>query len=192
MGMRFRKSFKLLPGVKVNMGKKSIGVSVGNKYGGVSINSKTGARSRVSIPGTGISFSETTSSHKKKNISATPNSDIEPCSMVFDERVVRSLNDAAFNDYLLSYSAYARTVSNDDPEMEEVERQISILQKEQIRRFKEDEEKKHKANEPSLLLFVCGLICGVCGIFISFFSLWGFAFLGIGIIMLLAEYGKKG
>lgn len=57
MGLRFRKSIKIAPGVKLNLGKKSAGISIGNKYGGVSYNSKTGARARVSAPGTGMSYS---------------------------------------------------------------------------------------------------------------------------------------
>lgn len=57
MGFRFRKSVKIAPGVKVNFGKKSVGMSVGNKYAGVSVNSRTGARARVSAPGTGLSYS---------------------------------------------------------------------------------------------------------------------------------------
>lgn len=56
MGLRFRKSIKLAPGVKLNLGSKSAGISVGGKYGGVSYNSRTGARARVSAPGTGISY----------------------------------------------------------------------------------------------------------------------------------------
>ena len=48
MGLRFRKSVKIAPGVKLNIGKKSVGVSVGGKHGGVSFNSKTGARARIS------------------------------------------------------------------------------------------------------------------------------------------------
>ena len=57
MGLRFRKSIKIAPGVKLNLGKKSTGISIGGKYGGVSLNSKTGARARVSAPGTGMSYS---------------------------------------------------------------------------------------------------------------------------------------
>ena len=56
MAFRFRKSIKLAPGVKLNLGKKSVGVSVGGKYGGVSYNSRNGARARVSAPGTGLSY----------------------------------------------------------------------------------------------------------------------------------------
>ena len=55
MGFRFRKSVKIAPGVKVNFGKKSVGMSIGNRYAGVSVNSRTGARARVSAPGTGLS-----------------------------------------------------------------------------------------------------------------------------------------
>lgn len=58
MGFKFRKSFTIIPGVKINFGKKSTGISIGGKCGGVSFNSKSGARVRASIPGTGISFSE--------------------------------------------------------------------------------------------------------------------------------------
>lgn len=69
MGFRFRKSFTIIPGVKINFGKKSTGISIGGKCGGVSFNSKSGARVRASIPGTGISFSEKLggSSGKRKN-----------------------------------------------------------------------------------------------------------------------------
>lgn len=57
MGVKFRKSFKVAPGVKFSLGKKSAGISIGGKYGGMSFNTKTGARARVSAPGTGLSYS---------------------------------------------------------------------------------------------------------------------------------------
>ncbi len=75
MGMRFRKSFKVAPGIRLNLGKKSMGVSFGGKYGGVSLNTKTGARGRASLPGTGISYdakigsSSNTSNAREKYIS---------------------------------------------------------------------------------------------------------------------------
>ena len=67
MGFRFRKSIKVAPGVKLNVGKKSVGVSVGGKYGGVSVNSKTGTRARVSAPGTGLSYTSKIGSPPSKN-----------------------------------------------------------------------------------------------------------------------------
>lgn len=68
MGFRFRKSIKIAPGVKLNLGKKSTGISVGNKFGGVSINTKNGITTRVSAPGTGMSYtSRIGGKHKRKS-----------------------------------------------------------------------------------------------------------------------------
>lgn len=70
MGFRFRKSFKIAPGVRVNFGKKSTGISIGNRGGGVSFNTKTGTRVRASIPGTGISYSSKVGGKKKRTNNA--------------------------------------------------------------------------------------------------------------------------
>lgn len=57
MGFNFRKSFKIAPGVRLNVGKKGISsVSVGGKGARVSL-SRKGARTTVSAPGTGLSYS---------------------------------------------------------------------------------------------------------------------------------------
>lgn len=66
MGLRFRKSFKVAPGVRINLGKRSAGVSFGGKYGGMSFNTKSGARARISAPGTGLSYSSKLSSGRSK------------------------------------------------------------------------------------------------------------------------------
>lgn len=56
MGFNFRKSFKIAPGVRLNVGKKGISsVSLGGKGGRVNIGKK-GVRSTVSAPGTGLSY----------------------------------------------------------------------------------------------------------------------------------------
>lgn len=57
--MRFRKSIKLLPGVRVNLSNSGISTSVGPK--GASVNLKPGRKTRatVSLPGTGLSHTET-------------------------------------------------------------------------------------------------------------------------------------
>ena len=58
MGLRFRKSIKILPGVKVNISKKGIS-SIGLGKSGASINlNKKGIRTNIGIPGTGISYSK--------------------------------------------------------------------------------------------------------------------------------------
>lgn len=65
MGLRVRKSFKIAPGVRVNVGKKSAGISFGTRGCRYSVNSRTGATATVGIPGTGISYS--TKAYKKNS-----------------------------------------------------------------------------------------------------------------------------
>ena len=59
MGFRFRKSFKIAPGVRVNIGKKSVGISAGVKGARVSVNSNGRVTKSVGIPGTGLSYVST-------------------------------------------------------------------------------------------------------------------------------------
>lgn len=56
MAIRFRKSKKVGP-VKLNLSKSGISASVGGKAAGISTG-KRGTNTRVSIPGTGISFTK--------------------------------------------------------------------------------------------------------------------------------------
>ncbi len=66
MGFRFRKSFKIMPGIRVNFSKSGASVSVGGK--GLTANfSGRGTRTTVSIPGTGVSYSETTTNARNTN-----------------------------------------------------------------------------------------------------------------------------
>lgn len=61
MGFRFRKSFKIAPGVRLNMSKSGIGMSAGVRGARVGFNSR-GSYTSVGIPGTGIystSYSKT-------------------------------------------------------------------------------------------------------------------------------------
>lgn len=67
MGLKFRKSFKVVPGVRVNVGKTRSSVSLGGK--GVTTNvSKRGVKAIVSIPKTGLSYSTKTHSPKHKGL----------------------------------------------------------------------------------------------------------------------------
>ena len=58
MGFRFRKSIRLFPGVRLNLSKSGASTSIGPR--GLTMNVKPGRKTRVtaSIPGTGISYSE--------------------------------------------------------------------------------------------------------------------------------------
>ncbi|EGT4836545.1 TPA: DUF4236 domain-containing protein [Clostridioides difficile] len=65
MGFNFRKSINLGGGVKLNLGKKSVGVSAGVKGARVSVNSKGRKSATLSIPGTGISYTKTSTKKRK-------------------------------------------------------------------------------------------------------------------------------
>lgn len=54
MGLRFRKSIKIAPGVKLNINKKSCSVTVGKRGAHYTINSKGKHTASVGIPGTGF------------------------------------------------------------------------------------------------------------------------------------------
>lgn len=62
MGFRFRRSFKIAPGVRLNLNSKSTSVRIGPTGLGYTISSNGQRRVNASIPGTGISYSEVTSS----------------------------------------------------------------------------------------------------------------------------------
>jgi hypothetical protein len=54
--LRFRKSIKIAPGLRLNVNKKSVGLSAGVRGARYSVNS-SGRRTRsVGIPGTGLSY----------------------------------------------------------------------------------------------------------------------------------------
>ena len=58
MGLRFRKSVKIAPGVKINFNKKSSSVTFGGKGIHYTVNSKGKKTASVGIPGTGISYTQ--------------------------------------------------------------------------------------------------------------------------------------
>lgn len=64
MGFRYRKSVKLLPGVRLNLAKSGISTSFGGRGATVNV-SKRGVRTTLSIPGTGLSYSTMSKSAKK-------------------------------------------------------------------------------------------------------------------------------
>jgi len=71
MALRFRKSFKIAPGVRINLSKSGVSTSVGGK--GLTANlSKRGTRVTTSIPGSGLSASKLYGKRSKGAIEAAP------------------------------------------------------------------------------------------------------------------------
>ena len=60
MGFRFRRSIGLLPGVRINLGRRGASVSLGVRGAHVTVG-RTGIRNTVGIPGTGMSYTSNTS-----------------------------------------------------------------------------------------------------------------------------------
>lgn len=56
MGWRFRKSFKILPGVRINIGKKGLTSTTIGKRGLTTSVGKKGIFQNIGIPGTGLSY----------------------------------------------------------------------------------------------------------------------------------------
>lgn len=67
MGFRFRKSVKIAPGVRMNLGKKSASVSVGGKGFRKTYSTSGRKTTSASIPGTGLSYSKSTSTSKSSS-----------------------------------------------------------------------------------------------------------------------------
>ncbi|RUW19297.1 DUF4236 domain-containing protein [Mesorhizobium sp. M1E.F.Ca.ET.041.01.1.1] len=57
MAFRFRRTVKIAPGLKLNIGKKSASVRVGGRGFGLT-SGTTGSRISAGLPGTGLSYSK--------------------------------------------------------------------------------------------------------------------------------------
>ena len=71
MGLRFRKSVKIAPGVRLNIGKKSVGVSAGVKGYRKSINSSGRVTTSIGTPAAGVSYVKTENFKTKKKKAAS-------------------------------------------------------------------------------------------------------------------------
>lgn len=61
MGFRFRRSVRVAPGLRINLGKKKASLSIGSR--GATINvSDRGVKTTVGVPGTGMSYVDEPSS----------------------------------------------------------------------------------------------------------------------------------
>lgn len=66
MGIRFRKSVKILPGVRLNLNKNSTSVTFGGKGAKYTVSSTGRKTTSISVPGTGVSYVESTGGSTKK------------------------------------------------------------------------------------------------------------------------------
>lgn len=90
MGFRFRKSFNILPGVRVNVGKNGASLSVGPRGAKLTIGPK-GTRVTAGIPGTGLSYTEFMP-HKSSRESKEPTTILEQNKKVSNKTLVSQHN----------------------------------------------------------------------------------------------------
>lgn len=91
MGFRMRRSFSIVPGVRVNVSARSMGLTVGGKYARTTINSRTGVHNSYSLPGTGLTYvTKTTRSSPRQRgtvkVVATPPPPVRTAPGVFAPR----------------------------------------------------------------------------------------------------------
>src|SRR3984957_7940084 len=55
MSFRFRRSIRILPGLRLNVGKRGVSASIGGRGAHVTFG-RTGTRTTIGIPGTGLSY----------------------------------------------------------------------------------------------------------------------------------------
>lgn len=78
MGFRFRKSIKILPGLKINLTHKGISsASIGTPSASLNIGKK-GTRTSVGIPGTGLSYSKHQSYKNRASNPENPSQEQQP------------------------------------------------------------------------------------------------------------------
>jgi hypothetical protein len=71
MGFRFHRSIKILPGIRLNFGKRGVLTSIGVRGAHVTFG-KTGTRTTVGLPGSGISYTHLDKPHHERSVASTP------------------------------------------------------------------------------------------------------------------------
>lgn len=89
MGLRFRKSIKLCPGVRINLSKSGISTSIGVRGAHLTLG-KSGVYSNIGIPGTGIYTRDKIGGESRKK-----HPSIEDCKNKSVEEITEKLNEEA-------------------------------------------------------------------------------------------------
>lgn len=195
MGFRFRKSFKIAPGIKVNINKKSSGITIGSKTGKITYNTSGRVTTSAGIPGSGLYWSESSSPRKNKKYAVNSldsrkikaQKTIVPISITADEELLKKMSNTEFFEYFDGYMVYAESLSPESPadELEKAAMQLNRNRNEMARRTKGVKEAKLESSP--LVIALAAFIC-VCGIIMLLKSWWGLAFVGVGLLLLLIEY----
>ena len=88
MGLRYRKSIKIAPGVKVNLNRKSASVTIGGKGVHKTFNSNGQTTTSVNLPVKGLSYTDRKSStaSKRKSTASGSSSVLASHKLLFQTR----------------------------------------------------------------------------------------------------------
>lgn len=81
MGFRFRRSVRILPGVRLNLGTGGVSTSIGPRGASVNVG-KRGIRANVGLPGTGLSYSTQLGGKRPQAVARQANSSAGGCAAV--------------------------------------------------------------------------------------------------------------
>jgi len=71
MGFRFNRTVRLFPGLRLNVSKSGVSASIGTRGAWLTFGRK-GTRTTVGLPGTGVSYTQTTPAHEHQDVGAPP------------------------------------------------------------------------------------------------------------------------
>jgi hypothetical protein len=71
MGLRFHRTVRLLPGLRLNLSKSGVSASVGTRGAWFTFG-RNGTRTTVGLPGTGISYTTTSPASEHQDAVAAP------------------------------------------------------------------------------------------------------------------------
>lgn len=97
MGLRFRRSIKIAPGIKININKKSISTTIGGKGFHYTVNSNGRKTTSVNLPVKGLSYTSVTTG--KKGAESKSQKEVVTSSI----EAVRSKSDSAPKDKPIKY-----------------------------------------------------------------------------------------
>lgn len=101
MGIRFRRSLKVLPGVRLNIGLRGLSWTVGTRGASVGVGSR-GTRLNVGVPGTGLSMSQRLDASSFQSTQATPtNERIAPVANEHDHTLIERMGSPRANRWQL-------------------------------------------------------------------------------------------
>jgi hypothetical protein len=119
VGFRFRRSLKLLPGVKLNLSGGGASISLGTRGFHYTVSSK-GSRVTVGIPGTGLSWTEYTPHRTRRQTSRTTFAQEAAPPTVYRQPPLTPIESGSFTQIA------ARSTSATAPILDSVQRRIAF------------------------------------------------------------------